>query len=601
MRYWALILGSLLGCGSSETDGNGGSGGTTSSSGGSGGGELKEPQVLCAEQDAELGVARPEGWEVLSHCKFAPADVETVFPSNKVLALTIVMKADEYAAMQADLTDLMGGGGTPPDEDPLFIACEGLKLEAPCEVDQGGGAEPGICNNSLGPLLCIPLSWFPPQEWQDACEGLSFFDPCTTNEHEGFCEDQGLGLACFPNLGPPPASEDPCLNRQQGDSCQQGSKAGECLSSNGPLICQADGFDSADLHSVPLDEAVPFWSREPLYFHAEILFAGARYENVGIRYKGNNGLASAVGEKKPLRLKMDEWEDEHPEITDQRLFGFQHLSFSPNQTDPSNLRQVLATEVFRRQGVPTFYASFVEVSLDTGDGPRLLGVYAMSEVPDNPLLEREFGSDEGNFYKADGRGAHFVTFEEESFHRQNNDSAPMTELENFISALHASQADRSAWRADLRATFNIDAFAEFFAVNQVIGNWDTYGGYAHNFYLHADRDSSQITFIPWDFDLAFDGSGPSDHTLSSFNGQWPLLQAVARDVEFGTLFRNKLQAVAVSELDEGRLAARVDELETLLTEAIERETQVRPDATTSFQAGLASLRAHLQSQQESFE
>ena len=69
---------------------------------------------------------------------------------------------------------------------------------------------------------------------------------------------------------------------------------------------------------------------------------------------------------------MDEWEDEHPEITDQRLFGFQHLSFSPNQTDPSNLRQVLATEVFRRQGVPTFYASFVEVSLDTGDGPRLL-------------------------------------------------------------------------------------------------------------------------------------------------------------------------------------------------------------------------------------
>ena len=151
MRYWALILGSLLGCGSSETDGSGGSGGTTSSSGGSGGGELKEPEVLCAEQDAELGVARPEGWEVLSHCKFAPADVETVFPSNKVLPLTIVMKADEYAAMQADLTDLMGGGGTRPEEDPLFVACEGLKLEAPCEVDLGGGAEPGVCNNALGP------------------------------------------------------------------------------------------------------------------------------------------------------------------------------------------------------------------------------------------------------------------------------------------------------------------------------------------------------------------------------------------------------------------------------------------------------------------
>ena len=601
MRYSALILGSLLGCGSSETDGSGGSGGTTPSSGGSGGGELTEPQVLCAEQDAELGVARPEGWEVLSHCKFAPADVEMVFPSNKVLPLTIVMKPDEYAAMQADLTDLMGGGGTPPEEDPLFIACEGLKLDASCEVDQGGGAEPGICNNSLGPLLCIPLSWFPPQEWQDACEGLSFFDPCTTNEHEGFCEDQGLGLACFPNVGPPPPDEDPCLNRQEGESCQQGSKAGECLSSTGPLICQADGFDSANLQSVPLDEAVPFWSREPAYFHAEILFEGARYENVGIRYKGNNGLASAVGEKKPLRLKMDEWEDEYPEITDQRLFGFQHLSFSPNQTDPSNLRQVLATEVFRRQGVPAFYASFVEISLDTGDGPRLLGVYAMSEVPDNPLLEREFGSDEGNFYKADGRGAHFVTFEEESFHKQNNEGAAMTELQDFISALHASQADRTVWRTGLRDTFDIDAFAEFYAVNQVIGNWDTYGGYAHNFYLYANPESAQVTFVPWDFDLAFDGSGSTDHTLSSFDGHWPLLQAVARDVEFGTIFRNKLESVAASELGGGLLAARVDELETLLTEPIEREAQVRPDATSSFQTGLANLRAHLKAQQESFE
>ena len=72
------------------------------------------------------------------------------------------------------------------------------------------------------------------------------------------------------------------------------------------------------------------------------------------------------------------------------------------------------------------------------------------------------------------------------------------------------------------------------AFNQAIGNWDTYGVLAHNFFLYGEPGSGRIHFIPWDFDLSFDGTGPSDLTLRTFDGSWPLLQAVARDADLAT-------------------------------------------------------------------
>ena len=381
-------------------------------------------------------------------------------------------------------------------------------------------------------------------------------------------------------------------------------RAGEVL-----LVCVVDGFgDDSNVDGVPVEAAAQFWSREPAYFHADLDFAGKRFTNVGLRYKGNNGLAQSRGEKKPLRIKLDEWEDDDVSITDQRLFGFQLLSLSPNTTDASNLHQVLAAQVFRDNGVPAPLAGFVEVTLDTGDGPRLIGLYAMTEVPDDPLLDRVFGNDNGNLYKPDGRGAHFASFHSRSFHKQNNDDAPLTDVRAFFTALHADQGDRAKWRDDLRAAFDVDGFAEFFAVNQTIGNWDTYGMLAHNFYLYGDpARGGQLRFIAWDFDLSFDGSAGFPFDIAIYDGTWPLLQAVARDDEFSRRYHEKLADVVAAELDTDVLADRVDALEALVRPAVVRENALRGDldappptgpALEAFEQGLTQLRAHVQTQQE---
>ena len=379
-------------------------------------------------------------------------------------------------------------------------------------------------------------------------------------------------------------------------------RAGQLL-----LVCLIDGFDQAiNVDGVPIDAAAPFWPRLPKYFHATIDFAGERFTNVGIRYKGNNGLASSRGEKRPLRLKIDQWEKDDATITDQRLFGFQHLSLSPNATDPSNLHQVLAAEVFRDNGVPAPLSGYAEVTLDTGDGPRLIGLYALTETPDDPLLNRVFGSDEGNLYKPDGRGAHFVSFIRGSIHKQNNDDdTALADVRSFVGALHADQSDRAQWRQNLQARFDIEGFADFFAVNQLIGNWDTYGGLAHNFYLYSDpAKAGQLRFIAWDFDLSFDGTGQANPSPAVYSGDWPLLQAIARDPELSRRYHERLATVLDEELDSGVLSARVDVLVDLISPAIEREIaanagdddEVSPRDLERFETGVAILRGHLELQ-----
>ena len=549
-------------------------------------------ETRCAEADAELGVARPAGWVARSHCKYAPAEVDVVFPRDRVLTLAITMTAAEYAAMQTDLDELTGGSSGPDFVTPCLAHAE----RDACEIDLGGGLEPGICVDFGGELGCFPDAFRAPAEWIAACDGLAEGDACTTSTHVSVCSFDGIDVACSPDGGPGGSTADPCAGLPDGATCTQGASAGRCERTTGPRICQVDAFDPASVDDVPADAAAPFWPREPAYFHAELTFDGVRYTSVGIRYKGNNGLATSTGEKKPLRLKLDKWEAEQVAITDQRLYGFQDLSLSPNQTDDSNLHQVLAAEVFRAQGQPAPHAGFVEVTLDTGSGPRLLGLYALTEIPDQPLLERAFASDDGNLYKPDGRGAHLLSFVEASFHKQNNEESDYQDVQAFIAALNASRADRPTWRAQLDARFDLGGFVDFYAVNQAIGNWDTYGGYAHNFFLYGDPATAQLRFMPWDFDLAFDSTGPSDLSLRSFDGRWPLLQAIARDVELATRYQATLVGFARSELSSGKLAARVDELAALIRPAITREDAVRPGAIARLDAGVAALRAHLADQ-----
>ena len=244
-----------------------------------------------------------------------------------------------------------------------------------------------------------------------------------------------------------------------------------------------------------------------------------------MRYKGNfslmmGSLFSPDG-KLSFRLNFDRFEDAHPEIANQRFYGFKELTFSSNFDDASRMREALANEIFRDRGVAAPRVAFYRIVVNTGTGDESWGLYTLVEDPADPaMLASQFGGASGNLYKPDGPGADWTTFDRAGFEKKTNKAtADFSDIQAAIEALHAD-LPAAAWRANLERHFDVDVFLRWLAVNQVVDNWDAYGRFAHNYYLYADPGrNGRLVWIPWDNNYSF-GLIPFVANLAGMSPAW---------------------------------------------------------------------------------
>ncbi|GGF78611.1 CotH kinase family protein [Wenyingzhuangia marina] len=275
---------------------------------------------------------------------------------------------------------------------------------------------------------------------------------------------------------------------------------------------------------------------KPIYSPCDLYFNGTEWYHVGIRYKGNSSLYGANNngnEKLPLRLKFDAFEDEYPEIKNQRFYGFQHLSLGSNYNDPSFMREKIATELFRDFGVPAVKTAFYEVYVDEGTGtPVYNGLYTLDEVVFDTMLNSVFGSNTGNCYKPNGSGSMFSLneFTLSDFEKKTNEEiADFSDIEELYEVLHSPlrTSDVEAWKANLERVFDVQGFLKYLAVNNTIQNWDTYGNMRHNYYLYHDPADGLIKWIVWDNNEAFQGGAAQlqavSLSMSEVSSDWPLI------------------------------------------------------------------------------
>lgn len=305
---------------------------------------------------------------------------------------------------------------------------------------------------------------------------------------------------------------------------------------------------------------------------------------MGVRFKGNSTLAFSTGQtlKLPLKLDFDQFEDAHPETLDQRFYGFKQLSTVNQIADQSFLRQKLTADLFRAAGVPSPQTAFYRLYLDLGGdaAPTYLGLYTVTEVPRAPLLRAQFEDPDGHLYKCDGSGARFAEFHPDSFHRKTHEeSDDYSDVEAFIDALNARPDDTAAWRAALEATFDMDGFLRFLALNQAIVSWDTYGGLAHNYFLYGDPgDGGRLAWLPWDFDLALDGE--NDLSLRAADEAWPLLWRVARDPVYAARYRALLDEVIGGAFEVEATVAEIRRLQALVAPFVVGDEGEQPRYTS---------------------
>lgn len=319
-----------------------------------------------------------------------------------------------------------------------------------------------------------------------------------------------------------------------------------------------------------------FTSENPMWAEATITFEGSTWTHVGVRFKGNSSLSSAWSSgslELPFKLDFDEFEDDYPEIDNQRFYGFKQLSLSNNFRDESFLRDTVVADIMEEAGLASAKTSFVELYVDYGEGPVSFGLYTMIEVIDDTAVERVFGSDDGNIYEADGTAVSLAegTFESipDSFQKENNeDEADWSDIEAVYTALHSDlrQSDPAAWQAALEAVFDVDTFLHWLAINTVIENWDTYGGASHNYYLYNDPATGQLTWIPWDHNEALKSGGRSQMTLemTAIGDEWPLIRYLLDNPDYYETYVNYIDETSHTVFTPEAMTARYEALAALI-------------------------------------
>ncbi len=334
---------------------------------------------------------------------------------------------------------------------------------------------------------------------------------------------------------------------------------------------------------------------------AGVTIDGKRFEQVGVRYKGNSSYFNVRKyhhRKLPFNLKADAY------IDGQRFpGGFETIKLSNGFRDPSFIREVLSYEI-ARQYMPASRANLAKLYVNG----EYLGLYTNTESVNEDFLERYFDDHNNAFFKCDpewhakqkegcpesdkaslqyigDEPACYSTYYERKSHRKN-DWEKLIELCYLL--------NREPQR--IEEVLDVDAALWMLAFNNLLVNLDSYTGrLCHNYYLYRLPDG-RFTPIVWDMNLSFGGfryaglgKGLSDEQmqqLSPFlhykqqNEKRPLITKLLRN----NLYRKIYLAHLKTMLEEQILSGKLEEQARSWYKRIDEEVQKDPHKLYSYEA-----------------
>ena len=132
------------------------------------------------------------------------------------------------------------------------------------------------------------------------------------------------------------------------------------------------------------------------YVNANITVNGTKYNNVGIRTKGNSSLSmianDSTTDRYSFKVKFDEY------VKGQTLDGLSKIALNNVMSDATYMKEYLSYDLLDKMGVPTPAFAFTNIKVNGEEW----GVYFAVEVIEEEFIERNYGSLSGNLYKPDG-------------------------------------------------------------------------------------------------------------------------------------------------------------------------------------------------------
>lgn len=305
-------------------------------------------------------------------------------------------------------------------------------------------------------------------------------------------------------------------------------------------------------HRVADDEMLSKIAEDGVYkYHqADITIDGVKVARVGVRKKGL--LGSVVSTRPSLKVKFDEYVD------GQKFSGLGGLTLNNNNQDQALVQTFLAYDLFARSGVPAPRANFARVRVN-GEN---LGVYTNVEAIDPPFLRRAFGSGNGVLFES-----YAGDFAPDSFHRlvekrgsQDQDRTRPGALRDLLARAGPVSL------AEVERLVDLESFMRMWAIESLMGHWDSYSANRNNFYLYTNPATKKLHFIPWGPDSVFADPGPLQPAVvpKSFKAMGLLSRKLWEVPEARDRYRRIMRELLAGPWNESRMVADMAALQKIL-------------------------------------
>ena len=319
---------------------------------------------------------------------------------------------------------------------------------------------------------------------------------------------------------------------------------------------------------------------------ANVVVDGNSYLNAGVRYKGFSSY-SENRIKNPLNIDLDFIDN------GQNHLGHKKLKLSNVIQDPSFVREALSYEVARKY-MPASRANFANVYIND----TLIGLYTNVEAVDELFLENHFGTSDNAFFKGNPESLDL------NGENSNLSDSPGPMIDGYFPFYKLKSDNEEDWFAlqefidtlnnstdNISEVLNVDRALWMHALNYTMINFDSYVGYAQNYYLYQDRHG-RFNPLLWDLNMSFASyrlTDASDHWdgftieeakyidplqhLNSFSVQpRPLIRNVISDVTKKRMYLAHIRTIVEENFDNQDYMSRCAQIQTKIDSSVLADT-----------------------------
>ncbi len=305
-----------------------------------------------------------------------------------------------------------------------------------------------------------------------------------------------------------------------------------------------------------------------------VMIDGQKFENAGVRYKGNSsyfGTRKRGVKKLPFNIKL---------LKSQLLEGkYQTLKLSNVSKDASFIREALSYEIIGTY-MPAPKANFARVYVND----KLQGFYSNVESIDDNFVKNRLNT-EGYLVKCDpewtvevpakcpkGDKASLMYVGDDSTCYESiyemDKAGSWHEFIDFVKILNQEPEK-------LERVLNVDQTLWMLALNNIMGNLDSYNGLlSHNYYLCRTSDG-RFTPIIWDLNLSFGGFMSESSSVAPLsieqmqtyqplkdidNPKRPLIAQILKNETYRKIYIAHIRTILDEWFVNGKYAQRAKEL-----------------------------------------